>query len=552
MNRSLRFLSCAVLVLLIVWAAVSCGLFDVSLVDYLKTEAEAETGTGTGTPDPEVEEPVNWVYLAVSAGQDSNSGWTEAEPVKTFERALNIWAAKGSDKAWIMLTEDIKVSSGYDDLKTLTGTALVDFSTNLVIPSGITAITLAGSGGGITIDNAGSAGRPVLFITTSGKTIILRNLTVTGGRGNPGGGIHIGGGGKVIMESGVIITGNEASEQGGGVYVAGTGSSFTMKGGEIRNNKALNPGSGKGGGGVRVGAFGTFTMEGGTVSNNVSGNDGGGVYVAGISATFTMKNGEIRENHASGSGIGKGGGVYVGASGTFTMEDGTISKNVSDNDGGGVYVEGATSKAYIRNGTIGGAFSTDGNTAQYGAGIYVRDAGYLELGTNGANHAYPYIRHNVSSGTGGGIVINGASAEAVFYHGTVSNNNGATLGGGILIVNGELDMQGGTVKDNTAGTGPGITVENGGSFYMSKYARALDDPVHLYGTTPKRWITIGSGGFLPQTISGNIAIVTTNGYGSNDVILKQKDTSPPYYVDLYHTQFAVDGNNNLTNAGKIP
>ncbi|MDR2109757.1 MAG: hypothetical protein LBP32_00455, partial [Spirochaetaceae bacterium] len=261
-----------------------CNLFDVSLVEYLEAGSSGEGPSGdggssgggsSGGDGPPGGGTESWVYLAVSTGNNANSGLTETEAVKHFSKALDIWAARGSTEAWIMLTENIAVSSNYNDPQTLTATGLVDFSTNPVIPSGITAIILAGSGGGITIDNAGQPSRRVLYLTTAGKTITLRNLTITGGRGNPGGGIYIGGGGKVIMESGVIITGNEAGQQGGGVYVDGVGSTFTMKGGEIRGNKAADASSGKGGG-VCVGSNGTFVMEGGTIGKNESGNDGGG------------------------------------------------------------------------------------------------------------------------------------------------------------------------------------------------------------------------------------------------------------------------------------
>jgi hypothetical protein len=241
------------------------------------------------------------------------------------------------------------------------------------------------------------------------------------------------------------------------------------------------------------------------------------------------------------------------------MEGGIIKNNESGNDGGGVYVDGvsttAPGKVLIRNGFIG--VSGGGNRAKYGAGIYAGAYGILELGTDGAGYPYPYIQYNISSGgspnsTGGGIVINGSGAEAAFYHGTVSNNNGATLGGGILIVNGKLDMRGGAVKNNTATTGPGITVENNGNFYMSKGARALDDPVHLYGTSPKQCITIGNEGFTGTIAPEGIAIVTTEaGYASGDVILKQEE-SGSLHVNTYYNIFKVNDSYNLTSDGKLP
>jgi hypothetical protein len=249
------------------------------------------------------------------------------------------------------------------------------------------------------------------------------------------------------------------------------------------------------------------------------------------------------------------------------MVGGTIGKNESGNDGGGVYVYGGGSSsiayAYIRNGTIGGASAADANKAQYGAGLYVGAYGRLELGTAGANQPYPYIRYNESSagGTGGGIVINDDNpadvddGKAIFYHGTVSNNDGATLGGGILIVNGTLDMQGGTVTANEAATGKGITVEKTGLLYMSKAARVLDanNPIHLHEPSPnKRWITIGTGEFSSPPAIGDIAIVTTNGYDPGDTILKQ---SAPGQVPTYYAKFKVwtgGSYQSLTIDGKIP
>jgi hypothetical protein len=562
------------------------------------------------------------VYLAVSSGHDSNSGWTEDAPVKSFGKALEIWEAKclaeSSDKAWIMLTEDITgaLASG----ETFTGTnGLIEFSSSLGL-SNINTITLAGSGTGITIDNGTSAGRRVLYIKNFGKTIILKNLTIKGGKGKTttsgslytGGGIYIGENSPVIMEDDVYIEDNVADLYGGGIYVEGINSTFTMKGGEIRNNKAKknysNPFTEQGGG-VYVGSNGTFIMEGGTIKNNESDIDGGGVYVAGINSTFTMKSGEISGNkslNASGKGGGVcveasgnftmeggtiknnesnndgggvyvgntdsvftmkngeilnnkvintstgkgGGGVRVGAAGTFTMEGGTISKNESVNDGGGVYVGGANSKALIRNGTIGGGETADRNKAQYGAGIYVKDSGRLELGATAADLSYPVIQHNDASGTGGGIVV--FDATAIFYHGTVKENKAGSKGGGILIVStGTLDMQGGTVTGNTAPTGPGLAME-AGSLSMSKFARVNNDsnPIYLEPTGLKITITAD---FSPQTFPEDIAKITTaTGYSSGNTILEDSGSG---YISTYHAKFKVwkgGSYQSLSSGGQIP
>lgn len=86
--------------------------------------------------------------------------------------------------------------------------------------------------------------------TTSGKyggggiyasgTITLSGGSITGNHathatGGNGGGVRIGDGGKVTMNEGVTVTGNDAAVNGDGVFVAG-GNTFTMNGGTISGN----------------------------------------------------------------------------------------------------------------------------------------------------------------------------------------------------------------------------------------------------------------------------------------------------------------------------
>jgi hypothetical protein len=416
--------------------------------------------------EPPPEEPKEeYVYVAVNSGDDGKSG-SETEPVKTLGKALDIWAARSSAEAKIMLLEDI-VQGGYSETGVTTTNGFIDFSSLLSSGSrgSITSLTLSGDGTGKIIDNANASNRRVLYINTA-LTINLENLTITGGRGDRGAGIHIGNGGVLSIAAGVIIKNNEANTEGGGVYVTGAGSSFTMNGGEISHNKAANGNSGKGGG-VYVETNGTFTMEGGTITENESGNDGGGVYVA-DGSTALIKQGDIKANKA-----------------------------------------------------------------KYGGGVYIRDNGRLELGLFDGT-AGPAIELNTArngnTGTGGGVVINGAGAWAVFYAGRVSQNSTYALGGGILIVNGTLDMRGGTVTGNlvdTTGKGPGIAIESSGRLQMSGLARALEtgNPIFLYGASssnPRITLDTFTGG-----LSGDIAkLALDTGYAAGIQVLSG---NPTYY-----------------------
>jgi hypothetical protein len=535
------------------------------------------------------------VYVAVGSGDDNNSGQSESDPVKTLDRALAIWEDAGSAEAKIMLVEDI--SDSYTESGVATADTVIHFENLLKTRPGITALTLAGSGGGKTIANGTAPARRILYIDNPGTTITLKNLTVTGGKGNVGRGITVQAG-SLVIAGGVIIENNTALF-GGGVWLStGGGASLTMTGGEIRSNTATGD-SGLGGGGVYVGTGSSFTlkagtiwdntsasqgggvctrggtiiMEGGTVKDNRAVKAGGGVYVSGTNpAVFTMRNGTISANKVT-DATGRGGGVCVGANGKFEMNGGEIKKNNSGNDGGGVYISGnsgQTGKALITQGLIGASSDAEGNTAKYGGGVYVGDYGYLELGdlmNSASGDAYPCIQHNSASGgsptsTGGGLVINGIGAEALFYHGTIGGNRAADQGGGILIVNGTLDMQGGRVKENQAPIGPGIMVEKLSStitspanrFILSRYARVLEpgNPVYLDGSaaSSKRWITLSIAEFYQLNSSDDIANVTADGYSSGNEILKMPPSSPPNNVILtYYERFNVNGNGSISSGG---
>jgi uncharacterized repeat protein (TIGR02543 family) len=241
-------------------------------------------------------------------------------------------------------------------------------------------------------------------------TLTLAGIVVTHVSGASGAGVYVNSGGRLTL-SGGKISGNTVAYNGGGVinsgnftmtggtvfnnneygvYTTGSGSNFTMTGGEITNNRYgvylatansfFNMTNGKisgntGGGYTGSGTFtmtggeisnnvrgvsnsGTFLMSGGKISDNTISNHGGGVYNSG---TFTMTGGEITNNIVTGNY--NGGGVYN--SGTFTMLGGEISKNTATN-GGGVYVN--SGNVYLNGGKI------SGNTAtRNGGGIWVTD-----------------------------------------------------------------------------------------------------------------------------------------------------------------------------------
>ena len=225
-----------------------------------------------------------------------------------------------------------------------------------------------------------------------------------------GGGVYVYTSGTFNMNGGTI-SGNHA-RLGGGVYVYQNGS-FNMKGGEIRNNQAANGSSGEGGGVYVYG--GTFTMDGGTISGNTAIENGGGVYVD--KNSFTMNGGTITNNTANAAA---GGGVYM-YSGSFTMTGGSITGNQAGGDGNGVSIGGSVSCH------LSGGAKITGNTGSGTGNLYINgqnaDRSITNL-TTGAQLGICFSRpEDMKVATGDKQSLNYLTCENEGYVFTLENAN---------------------------------------------------------------------------------------------------------------------------------
>lgn len=270
-----------------------------------------------------------------------------------------------------------------------------------------------------------------------------------------------------ITYNGGLITGGNATSEGGGISVAGT---LNMYGGTVAGNKSMNHG-----GGVYVNEGGSFTMYNGEISSNTAPLVGGGIYVAGdsagkLSTSFVMEGGSISNNETTTTitSSGKGGGVYV-QYGTFTMNGGTISAN-SAISGGGVFATANSTFEMTSNAII-----TLNNASRYGGGIY---ADNVDITIKGGT-----IFSNTASRDGGGIYASGSTSTITISGGEISSNKAEGdaitstttnfgYGGGIYS-DGEIEMSGGTITNNTVssvlnyGYGGGIYISSTGTFDMT-------------------------------------------------------------------------------------
>lgn len=306
-----------------------------------------------------------------------------------------------------------------------------------------------------------------LIKIASGATLNLQNITLDCRIDDPdepnapnGAGILVKGGNLNLLDGLTIKNCKADSSGGGGVYIDGGGTMTMVNGAVIQNCEVQNIG----GCGVLV-KNGLFTMEGGRITGN-GGYSGGGVYV-GVNldpdiATFIMKGGSIDGNTGS-----LGGGVYV-SNGKFIMEGGSISGNTSSGSGGGVFVRDDGVFTMTR-GVIGDYNDkSNGNSAAYGAGVYLYSGGtfILDGGTVANNATYIEGSDTVLSGNGGGVYLSSRylSCTLNLIKGEIRNNT-AQLGGGIYSSRNtnhtsasSINIEGGSISNNNADTGGGMYV----------------------------------------------------------------------------------------------
>ena len=274
-----------------------------------------------------------------------------------------------------------------------------------------------------------------------------------------GGGIYIGEGCSLKVQSGAKVIGNEATQDGGGIYLNKIDAHGEMSSGEIRNNKAGN---------------------------------GGGVYIAGGTgvtkhASFTLKGGTIIANTATDSG----GGVEAFGGGIFTMEGGTIENNTAHNHGGGVQVLSSTMN--MTGGSIeSNTANKDNNTEKGGGGVALRiNNGPALLDMSGGTIS----RNTIGPlGKGAGIQVwDGTYAVTVKMSGTAridANNDVYLKNGRKITVGGQLNPRGGVAACITPENYNTTTQVLDGSAVGTEHAKFTVTP-----QTSQNW-KVGNNGYL--------------------------------------------------------
>jgi hypothetical protein len=190
-------------------------------------------------------------------------------------------------------------------------------------------ITLVGTGGA-TIDARSQAIRVITI--RAGANVTIAGLSITGGRGFAGVGIHNLG---TLTLTNSTVSGNIATLWGGGIY-------------------------------NRFGA--TLRIDQSTVTGNTAGETGGGLYNDGA---LTLVDSTISSNDG---GLG-GGGLFNSSFGTLTVESSTIADNRASVVGGGIANIGSVGQATLRNTILAASSGTQNCSGPVTDGGYNLDDG---------------------------------------------------------------------------------------------------------------------------------------------------------------------------------
>jgi hypothetical protein len=278
-------------------------------------------------------EPFNPAGMVVTANYATGSPTTVQgdDSGLTFEYDF---AAAGSNRAVTVkykgvaaqITSGITVQTLNQRVSGATTTAVIRLYADETVTSNISIssknITLVGEGGRRTVKSSITNHR-LFDVSSNGLLTLEENVTLEGSSGSTFSLVYVSGANSVFtMKPGSIITKNintSISYHGGAVWVDNATASFVMEGGKISSNEAARHG-----GGVFVNQ-GSFTMSGGEIKDNTLGTTtayfGSDVIIFGATATFNL------------SGNADIGSIALYASSNSVKSKITVSNNFSGSVG---------------------------------------------------------------------------------------------------------------------------------------------------------------------------------------------------------------------------
>jgi uncharacterized repeat protein (TIGR01451 family) len=176
------------------------------------------------------------------------------------------------------------------------------------------AITISGAGARTTTI-AGNDSSRIFDASALTGTATISGVTINGGSASGGGALQFDSTGATIDLDAVALTGNQATADGGAIYLLSGTLNITDSTLGPANVANTGAGSGNGGGAVYNGG-GTLSITNSTISGNsvADGGLGGGIFTAGPPGSTNLSSSTVTFNTVSGTGA-KGGNIYVAGTG---------------------------------------------------------------------------------------------------------------------------------------------------------------------------------------------------------------------------------------------
>ena len=265
--------------------------------------------------------------------------------------------------------------------------------------------------------------------------------------------------------------GDEADNGGGAVF--NNGGTLAIANSLIAQNRAVGD-SGSGGGLLTV--DGDVTIDGVTFRNNAAVRAGGAIEI--IDGSLLV-DGSLLDGNFAGGSPGNGGGIHVtGTDGTTTfVRNSTLTRNRSSAEGGALW-NAAGSTMRVENAILRGN-QTSGNNPDQGGGGLFNDGGEVQV----VGSQITGNRAVGSSGSGGGLLS--VDGDVTVLNTTISGNQANRAGGGIEVIDGRVylgDVKLGGVGSagNLAG-GINAAPGNGGGLHVSGVASVTVDGGSVVG-----------------------------------------------------------------------
>lgn len=401
-------------------------------------------------------------------------------------------------------------------------------------------LTINGTGSGTTIlqaaATAGTATERVLDVRSG--TVVINKLTVRNGR-------YIGVGGAF-------------TNAGAGIENLGT---LTLNFVVVRDNQENRDGSG---GTFSGGIFNNgpaITINDSSVTNNQCNNPsgpcrGGGFYSYATGTIITVSNSSFTNNQANYTGATSGGGFGAGfgagnADTTINITGSTFANNTTSGKGGwGVGFEISFPTGTWNINVSKSSFSNNqALTAGAGGGAGIAVFGYLAT-VNLTLDRISVDGNNSNGGSGAGLelIVDRAPLTATITNSSISNNTGATFGGGLLVGNSGTDPASSITVNLTNTTVSGNTSTNSGGG-LHAYRSGAGNPAFVNinfctftnNTADSDNDGTGDGGGISANVASNEATINLK----NSIVANNSDLGGQA-PDIFRT-IVTGGYNHIKN-----